>query len=68
MLLLSVTFDEFNATLLNKSINLLKNVLGSNFWKLVYSYTWGLFHKTSLPNKPGLFQLVWLILNQINWQ
>ncbi len=29
--------------------------------------TWGLFHKTSLPNKPGLFQLVWLILNQINW-
>ncbi len=20
--------------------------------------TWGLFHKTSLPNKPGLFQLV----------
>ncbi len=29
---------------------------------------WGLFHKTSLPNKPGLFQLVWLILNQINWQ
>ncbi len=29
--------------------------------------TWGLSHKTSLPNKPGLFQLVWLILNQINW-
>ncbi len=28
----------------------------------------GLFHKISLPNKPGLFQLVWLILNQINWQ
>ncbi len=26
------------------------------------------FHKTSLPNKPGLFQLVWLIMNQINWQ
>ncbi len=22
----------------------------------------GLFHKTSLPNKPGLFQLVWLIV------
>ncbi len=30
--------------------------------------TWGLFHKTSLPNKSVLFQLVWLILNQINWQ
>ncbi len=28
----------------------------------------GLFHKTSLPNKPGLFQLVWLILNKIIWQ
>ncbi len=26
-----------------------------------------LFHKTSLPKKPGLFQLVGLILNQINW-
>uniref|UniRef100_A0A671QDN4 Chromosome 19 open reading frame 12 n=1 Tax=Sinocyclocheilus anshuiensis TaxID=1608454 RepID=A0A671QDN4_9TELE len=23
-----------------------------------YNFTWGLFHKTSLPNKPGLFQLV----------
>ncbi len=23
----------------------------------------GLFHKTSLPNKPGLFQLVWLIVS-----
>ncbi len=30
--------------------------------------TQGLFHKTRLPNKPGLFQLVWLIFNQINWQ
>ncbi len=29
---------------------------------------WGLFHKTNLPNKPGLFQFVWLILNQIKWQ
>lgn len=24
---------------------------------------WGLFHETSLPHKPGSFQLVWLILN-----
>ncbi len=24
---------------------------------------WGLFHKTSLPNKPGLFQLVWLFVS-----
>ncbi len=23
-----------------------------------HSSSWGLFHKTSLPNKPGLFQLV----------
>ncbi len=30
--------------------------------------TRGLFHKTSLSNKPGLFQWVWIILNQINWQ
>ncbi len=30
---------------------------------LVYCYTWGLFHKTSLPNKPGLFQLVCLIIS-----
>ncbi len=28
----------------------------------------GLFHKTCLPNKPKLFQLFRLILNQINWQ
>ncbi len=30
----------------------------------------GLFHKKkkSLPNKPGLFKLVWHILNQISWQ
>ncbi len=28
----------------------------------VDNISWGLFHKTSLPNKPGLFQLVWLIV------
>ncbi len=31
--------------------------------------TWCLFHKTSLPNKPDLFHLVWLIVNWFdsNW-
>ncbi len=40
----------------------------------LHTKTWWLFHKTSLPNKPGLFQLVWLIVNviwfkisQTNW-
>ncbi len=26
----------------------------------IYIVIWDLFHKTSLSNKPGLFQLVWL--------
>ncbi len=34
----------------------------------VLTDTWGLFQKTSLPNKPGLSQLGWFIFNQINWQ
>ncbi len=34
------------------------------FEYIVSNYSRGQFHKTSLPNKPGLFQLVWLILNQ----
>ncbi len=29
------------------------------FWLLT---PWDLFHKTSFPNRPGLFQLVWLIV------
>ncbi len=31
--------------------------------------TRGMFHKTRLPNKPGLFQLVWLTvkISQTNW-
>ncbi len=40
------------------------------FWesmrgRILGGKSFGLFHKTSLANKLGLFQLVWLILNQI---
>lgn len=31
-------------------------------YKAPFQHLWGLFHKTSLPNKTGLFQLVWLIV------
>ncbi len=33
------------------------------FWLLT---PWDLFHKASLPNRPGLFQLVWLIVKWFN--
>ncbi len=36
-----------------------KHKLTCVFWLLT---PWGPFHKTSLPNKPCLFQLVWLIV------
>ncbi len=32
------------------------------FYVVVFLGTMGLFHETSLPNKPGLFQLVWFIV------
>ncbi len=44
---------------------LISSAFESSTSSLLTHTSWGLFHKTSLPNNPGFFQLVWN--NWTNW-